>query len=75
MSWRFASYDRESRGRRVLVMLVEATQRRLERGQPIDWERMRRQITIAAPVFADYSCEELQQAMRAAIKAEQRKRD
>lgn len=45
----FTHYDRESRGRRVLMMLMHGIERRLLRRQPIDWERVRRQLQAADP--------------------------
>jgi hypothetical protein len=45
----FMQYDRESRGRRVELMSVEAVQRRLAQGKPVDWERVHRHFSAADP--------------------------
>lgn len=46
---RFEHYDRETRGRRVLMALVKGVIRRLSRGRPTNWASVHRRMLIADP--------------------------
>lgn len=48
-SWRFVHYDRDARGRRVLMAIIKATRRRLQRGEPVDWQRVHRHLRTVDP--------------------------
>jgi hypothetical protein len=45
----FQHYDRESRGRRVLMALIAGVHRRLARGESVNWARVRQFLLVADP--------------------------